>query len=636
MPFTPDPPYPKGQGDVLRSDDWNDAIEEIKRLDAAKVNKAGDEMTGPLKITNQGPGEVLLDLNSERNWQFKQFDTGANSTLELVSVGGGGNKNFVINTGGRIGIGTSTPSAKLHITGGVDASLTGDGFLLIGDKAGTNIVLDDNEIMARNNGANSTLYVQAEGGDFNIGGNARLSHADTFLDFGSDVRQMINLWGGGPDANYGIGVQGYTQYYRSDGNFAWYIGGTHEDNELSAGTGGKLAMVIRRPDGNVGIGTTNPSHKFHVIANDAVGLFESSGGQAYLRLSTNEGIGNRVEITNRPGGRLSLWTAGAGDAFNILRNGNVGIGITNPTENLTVNGTVRLGSGGQQVFIGGNLTGPFMRLNDDLWFSDPQNGSIWIRNYNNSNWGTLVGKFNNMSSYSHKKDVTVLKESDFEQLLHDTLKTDLVRFRFIEDEETHRLSLGVISEESPSYIVGDDGESISTSEYVSMLHGAIKALANKKATQEEYLTIDRDSGKISIGKAGAGVSFEIYGNAIKAGGGSWTSFADKRLKKNVKALKGALDRVTQLRGVTFEWKAPEKQGNLTGTQIGLVAQEVEKVFPEWVDENPEGYKNLTMRGFEALSVEAFKELNDTNTKLQEKIKNLESRIKNLEKQKAGE
>ncbi len=53
---------------------------------------------------------------------------------------------------------------------------------------------------------------------------------------------------------------------------------------------------------------------------------------------------------------------------------------------------------------------------------------------------------------------------------------------------------------------------------------------------------------------------------------------------------------------------PEKQGNLTGQQIGLIAQEVEKVFPDWVGTDEEGFKDLTIRGFEALTVEALKEI----------------------------
>jgi hypothetical protein len=81
--------------------------------------------------------------------------------------------------------------------------------------------------------------------------------------------------------------------------------------------------------GNVGIGTNEPSHKFHVKADGAVGLFESTSNNAYLRVSTSEGMDNRVEFCCRSGGRAAIWVAGS-DAFNVLKNGNVGIGTTEP------------------------------------------------------------------------------------------------------------------------------------------------------------------------------------------------------------------------------------------------------------------------------------------------------------------
>ena len=50
MPLTPDLPFPKSPADAIRSKDWNDHVKETQRLDVAKVNKAGDAMTGPLTI----------------------------------------------------------------------------------------------------------------------------------------------------------------------------------------------------------------------------------------------------------------------------------------------------------------------------------------------------------------------------------------------------------------------------------------------------------------------------------------------------------------------------------------------------------------------------------------------------------
>ena len=50
MLFQPDSPLPKSRGDNLRSKDWNDLIEEVRRLDTDKVNRADDAMTGSLTI----------------------------------------------------------------------------------------------------------------------------------------------------------------------------------------------------------------------------------------------------------------------------------------------------------------------------------------------------------------------------------------------------------------------------------------------------------------------------------------------------------------------------------------------------------------------------------------------------------
>jgi hypothetical protein len=77
-----------------------------------------------------------------------------------------------------VGIGTTTPNTKLHIDGGTDANVAvpTSGYLLMGDAASSNLVLDDNEILARNNGAATTLYLQYQSGNVVIGANTAGSH----------------------------------------------------------------------------------------------------------------------------------------------------------------------------------------------------------------------------------------------------------------------------------------------------------------------------------------------------------------------------------------------------------------------------------------------------------------------------
>lgn len=118
--------------------------------------------------------------------------------------------------------------------------------------------------------------------------------------------------------------------------------------------------------------------------------------------------------------------------------------------------------------------------------------------------------------------------------------------------------------------------------------------------------------QVGINTASPGAfDLAVNGSAAKPGGGSWSSFSDARLKKNIRPLGAdALERLLSLRGYQFEYRdeAIERRLALPGTRIGLVAQEVEQVFPDWIDEDEEGYKFVTERGTTALFVEALRTL----------------------------
>lgn len=104
--------------------------------------------------------------------------------------------------------------------------------------------------------------------------------------------------------------------------------------------------------------------------------------------------------------------------------------------------------------------------------------------------------------------------------------------------------------------------------------------------------------------------FRVTAQAFKPGGGSWAVPSDARLKSGVGPLAGTLDRLLALKPVEFTYR-PEvtpKSLYLPGRQVGFIAQEVEQVFPEWVSVSDEGWKTVGPRGFEALTVEALREL----------------------------
>ncbi len=62
--------------------------------------------------------------------------------------------------------------------------------------------------------------------------------------------------------------------------------------------------------------------------------------------------------------------------------------------------------------------------------------------------------------------------------------------------------------------------------------------------------------------------------------------------------------------MTYEYIDPAAINELDGTRIGFIAQNVEEVFPDWVDFGPNGFRRLTIRGFEAVAVEAIRELRE--------------------------
>jgi len=128
----------------------------------------------------------------------------------------------------------------------------------------------------------------------------------------------------------------------------------------------------------------------------------------------------------------------------------------------------------------------------------------------------------------------------------------------------------------------------------------------------------------------------VAGLAAKSTGSTWAALSDRRLKRNIEPLTGALGRLLSLQGATFEFTEEGLRTGLAlpGRQVGLIAQDVELVFPEWVGESSEGYKFITETGTTALLVEALRELRaEKNAELLQKdaeIDELRRRLTKLE------
>ena len=92
----------------------------------------------------------------------------------------------------------------------------------------------------------------------------------------------------------------------------------------------------------------------------------------------------------------------------------------------------------------------------------------------------------------------------------------------------------------------------------------------------------------------------------------------------------AIDQLLKLKGVSYEWIDPAVHKDDSGTVTGFIAQDVEKVFPSWVDQKgyvaPDGqaFRTLELRQIEALEVESIRTLKTQNDMLTERLAALES------------
>ena len=81
------------------------------------------------------------------------------------------------------------------------------------------------------------------------------------------------------------------------------------------------------------------------------------------------------------------------------------------------------------------------------------------------------------------------------------------------------------------------------------------------------------------------------------------------MKKNIEPLSSSLEMVMLLQGVSYDWKADDypEMGFTKDRQIGFIAQDVEKVFPELVKTNNNGYKGVYYVKIVPILLEAMKE-----------------------------
>jgi hypothetical protein len=130
-----------------------------------------------------------------------------------------------------------------------------------------------------------------------------------------------------------------------------------------------------------------------------------------------------------------------------------------------------------------------------------------------------------------------------------------------------------------------------------------------------------ENGNVGIGTTSPSYKLHVEGKIL----GENVSPSDARWKEDVETIDDA--RVSRMRGVSYQW-VDKSRGE--GSQLGVIAQEVEEVFPEVVSTDNQGYKSVAYSKLVAPLIEAVKELKSENKDLRARLEELSARLSALE------
>jgi hypothetical protein len=328
--------------------------------DAAPVEAMRIDSAGRVGIGTTNPStnlDVVGGIRSTSSGGYNQITTTSigdavfnNNGNNWLTVKDGVPANAMrIDSGGNVGIGTSSPSSNLEV--------------IVGDTNAVSIK-SDGHVQLYDNTSSSRAYtfLSRDISNAMVGGNMRL---DASVTTGSHVG-----YSSGTDARGGSGIvfdntaNGSLEY--GDITFV-------QSNDTNDDTWVVREAMRIDTTGNVGIGTTSPSSLLHVNSGGTnnVATFESTDGTASVKFVD----GNQtLNVTIGAKGNDFYVQAGGNEKFRIEESGNVGIGKTNPATALDVSGTVTATSfAGDGSSLTGIAAGAGGGGNDEIFWENGQN-----------------------------------------------------------------------------------------------------------------------------------------------------------------------------------------------------------------------------------------------------------------------
>jgi len=370
--------------------------------------------------------------------------------------------------------------------------------------------------------------------------------------------------------------------------------GMHQSNEhvgFFGNSGLGWGFVMNTLNGNVGIGTSTPNAPLqfqNTAANRKIVLFEGANNdhQFYgfginantLRYQTASFFSDHVFYSG-------FSQLSSDELLRIKGNGNVGIGNASPTNKLSVSGNADFSG---NVGIGNSTP------NAPLQFQNvgASRKIVLFEGANNDHQFYGFGINANTLRYQTAGNVA---DHVFFSAADATTSQELMRIK-----GNGNIGLGV-TDPAFKLDVGARMRIRATPDFTAGLW--LNNEANTASSAFAGMRSDTELG--FYGQTGTfGWRFYVNtttGNAFLQGG--LTQNSDARLKKDIIPLSNSLEAIQQLSGYSYHWKDAANPDE----QIGLLAQEIQKVYPQLVKENEQGTLSVNYSGMVPVLLEAIKE-----------------------------
>jgi hypothetical protein len=637
--------------------------------EAMRIDASGNVGIGTSSLTSSS-GYQTLSVNGSTGGQIA-FQTGgvgkhyiySTSTDLSVYNSQAGSIKFTTNSSevmridasGNVGIGTSSPSSKLHVNGNL--VVTGD--IDVGSQVGTWIQSD---VMTDAIGWNSSYGVYIGS---NIGGTHYLRANGTFSTGGS----TYNLWhggndgsGSGLDADTVDGIQG-SSFLRSDADDTYsgtltFTSGTLDlsTNDIylnarviqNASGGADDGMYIGYANTNSGVtriyggGSTSTNLTVNATTASFGGTFDASTSfrapifydvdntSYYVNpagASILQGLKLDDSVNNSSGTDAVLWIYRDNNqdwcAIFDYDNGSAtdyGLRLDGASSQTY---TIQARAAGSQFFRVGTDTVTHNVRMDAPIFYDSNNTSYYVDPASTSNLSTLTSN----AAFYYKEWIRNNGTGESGLYWHNTSNPGYKWHIYPQNRQdmTFRTGSGnggikgtIDNATARGYIHWTTGNEIGFLNSSRSWSMRVDNSGNTFATTSHRAPIFYDSNNTAYYFDG-----HATGDSIRVAGDIVAYYSDARLKDFHGRINGALDKVLKINGYyyTENEKAKELGYNTGRTQVGVSAQEVEEVLPEVIKDAPigHGYKTVQYERMIPLLIEAIKELKEENDTLKARL-----------------